>query len=189
MALIRTPSVLEQLDSSRAAVVVVRLADLMGLVTHSPGELIDGDTLRRVATAAARTGIAEQISLEEDIDPYRLLEAMEVSPLPASEIGSLTAVLGYPRLAQLVGASDPSLRRYAAALRNTPDRVAQRIHFLALLTAILRGSFNDFGIRRWFSRPRVALDERAPADLLTGDWTPDDPDPQAAVGLAAQLLA
>ncbi len=189
MTVIQPASAIEQLDAPRAAVVATRLADLMGLLAHQPGTPIGADTLRRVATAGGRAGIAEHIAAGEQIDPHRLLEALEASPLPEQEARRLAAILGYPRLAELSGASEPSLRRYAAGERTAPDRVAQRLHFLALLTAILRGSFNEFGIRRWFERPRGALAERAPGELLRGDWEPDDEDPQAAARLAASLLA
>ncbi|MPZ51101.1 MAG: hypothetical protein GEU75_17685 [Dehalococcoidia bacterium] len=189
MAVIQPASAIEQLDAPRAAVVAMRLADLMGLLAHQPGTPIGPDTLRRLAAAGGRVGIAEHIAAGEQIDPHRLLEALEASPLPEQEARRLAAIFGYPRLAELSGASEPSLRRYAAGERMPPDPVAQRLHFLTLLTAILRGSFNEFGIRRWFDRPRRALDERAPGELLRGGWEPDDDGPQATARLAVTLLA
>jgi hypothetical protein len=92
-------------------------------------------------------------------------------------------------LADLAGTSEPSIRRYAAGERTPPDDVAARVHFLAVLTAVLRGSFNEFGIRRWFDRPRAALGERTPSALLEGSWSPEDEGPRAAAQLAATLLA
>jgi hypothetical protein len=116
------------------------------------------------------------------------LEALRNSPRPAGEIAALAAIFGYVPLRHLVGASEPSLRRYAAEDRTTPDAVAQRIHFLAQLVAILRGSFNEFGIRRWFERPHPALGGSPPTELLRRDFDPSDPRAQATLGAAAQLL-
>jgi hypothetical protein len=188
MARIQSKSALEQLDAPRAAVVAIRLADLMGLVAHQPGTSIDADKLARLAAAARQAGIAEAIGVSGHINPHRLLEALESSPQPEREITRLAAVLGYPRLAELAAVSEPSLRRYAAGERRVPDPVAQRLHFLALLVAILRGSFNEFGIRRWFERPRQALGGRTPASALRGDWSPDELGPEAAMQLAVELL-
>jgi hypothetical protein len=189
MARIQSKSALAQLDAPRAAVVAIRLADLMGLVAHQPGAPIDADKLARLAAAARQAGIAEGIAVSGRVNPHRLLEALESSPLPEREINRLAAVLGYARLAELAAVSEPSLRRYAAGERQVPDPVAQRLHFLALLIAILRGSFNEFGIRRWFERQREALAGRSPAAVLRGDWSPDEPGPEAAMQLAVELLA
>ncbi len=38
----------------------------------------------------------------------------------------------------------------------------------------LAGAYNDTGIRRWFVRPRTVLQNRAPADVLTPGWRPDE---------------
>jgi hypothetical protein len=186
---IQSRSALESLDAARAAVVAIRVGDLMGLVTHQPGTPIDADTLARLAAAARQAGIAEGLGAGGPIDPHRLLDALESSPLPEREIERLAAVLGFPRLGELAAVSEPSLRRYAAGERQVPDAVAQRLHFLAVVTAILRGSFNEFGIRRWFDRRRQAIGNRTPARMLRGDWTPDEPDPEAVMDLAVGLLA
>ncbi len=189
MAKIQTKSALERLDAARAAVVAVRLGDLMGLVAHQPGSLIDAPTLARLAAAARHAGIAEGLAASGAMNPHRLLEALESSPLPDREIARLAAVLGYPRLAELAAVSEPSLRRYAAGERQVPDPAAERLHFLARLFAILRGSFNDFGVRRWFDRPRQALGGRTPAAVLRGDWSPDDPGADTVMQLAVELLS
>jgi hypothetical protein len=67
--------------------------------------------------------------------------------------------------------------------------VAARLHFLASVVGDLAGAYNDFGIRRWFERPRTALEGRAPAALLSGPWSPDDVEPQRVRELAASLVA
>ncbi|HEX2222471.1 MAG TPA: hypothetical protein VHK06_08105 [Candidatus Limnocylindria bacterium] len=196
MALIQPASVPgERLDEPRAAAVALRLAELMGVYRRPPDARLDRQLLEELAGAVAGSGIADRLALPAEGARARrrlalaVLEALEASPLPAAEIERLAAMLGLDRLATMAGASVPSLRRYARGERTTPDPVAQRIHFLARIVAVLRGSFNEFGVRRWFERARTALDGRAPADLLAGTWDPDDADPQRVRELAESLLA
>ena len=79
------------------------------------------------------------------------------------------------------------IRRYARAIRNTPDEVAARLHWLALVVGDLAGGYNEIGIRQWFTRKRTQLDGRTPEQLLTGQWKPDDPGPRRVRSLAHSL--
>lgn len=182
------------LDGARAGVLATRLAELMGVFERPAGVRIDRALVGSVIRAAADAGLADQIAVRSDArEPgeetiLAFLDALQNSPQPAAEIGRLAAIFGYPRLGHLVGASEPSLRRYAAEERQAPDAIAQRTHFLALLVAIIRGSFNEFGIRRWFERPHPALDGRVPADLLSRAIDPADPDARAVFAAAVRLL-
>lgn len=109
---------------------------------------------------------------------------------PASfEWRALVTLFGHDRLATLTGTSPASVRRYAGGERETPHAVAGRLHFLASVVGDLAGAYNDFGIRRWFERPRTALDGRSPAALLHGDWSPEAPEARRVRQLAASLLA
>lgn len=117
-----------------------------------------------------------------------ILEAMEASPVPDSEWPAVERVLGPEQLAQLLGVSLSSLRRYAAGTRPTPDAVAVRLHFLALVVGDVAGSYNDVGIRWWFERKRSHLNGDAPSDLLVGDWDPEDSGPARVRALAATLV-
>jgi uncharacterized protein (DUF2384 family) len=183
------------LDGARAGVVLTRLAELMGLFERPLGARIDRRMVASVVAAAGAAGLADQVAARDDAaEPgeqttLALLEALVASPRPTHEIGSLAAILGgYGELGALVGASEPSLRRYAAGTRTTPDAVAQRIHFIAQLVAIVRGSFNEFGVRRWFERPHPALGRRPPAALLDAHFDPSDAGPQATLAAAIRLL-
>jgi hypothetical protein len=73
----------------------------------------------------------------------------------------------------------------------TPQDVAERLHWLALIVGDLLGSYNDYGIRRWFERKRTALGGRSPREVLelVGDWSPDDPKVAKVRDLAASLAA
>ena len=114
-------------------------------------------------------------------------DQLETSPQPAGEWAPVIGTLGEDLLAELVGVSVSSVRRYTGGSRATPQEVAERLHFLALLIADLAGSYNDFGIRRWLNRPRAPLGGRSPASLL-GGFDPDGPDAAAVAELAATLV-
>ena len=88
-------------------------------------------------------------------------------------------------MATLAGISVSSARRYLAGRRTTPDAVARRLDFLALVVGGLVGSYDEVGVRRWFHRPRELLNGRTPAQLLDGDWDPDDEGPRRVRELVA----
>jgi hypothetical protein len=66
------------------------------------------------------------------------------------------------------------LQRYQNGDRQVPDAVAERAHFLTSVVAALEGTYNEFGVRRWFERPRSVFDGRTARQLLSGNWSPDD---------------
>ena len=84
--------------------------------------------------------------------------------------------------------SESSLSRYANGSRATPDPVAERLHFIALIVGDLRGAYNEVGVRRWFHRHRTRLEGRTPIELLGDDWRPDEEGPEAVRALAHSLL-
>ena len=173
------------------------LAEAMGLLP--PGDPIyrlDAQAMKAPVEELVRRGIGRNASLQlaATDEPERLAELLdelygelEASPVPAAESARLTAVFGLDLLAKLAGSSTSSLRRYAAAERVAPDGVAARLHHLARINAHLAGGYNDFGIRRWYARPRVQLNDHAPADLLAGAWDPDAERPQRTLRLAEAL--
>ena len=108
------------------------------------------------------------------------------SPAPAHEWPALQDLLGLESLAELLGISISSARRYASRARRTPDSVADRLHFLALVVD-LAGAYNDVRVRRWFHRRRSRLGGRAPVELLRGLWRPDDGGPRRVQDLARAL--
>jgi hypothetical protein len=195
-------SVLEPLDDPNLvipALEAVALAHAMGLIPEGESlERLDLARLRSIAAAAGRAGIgaAAAARLQTgalDREGLRdalasLVEALEASPLPRREWTSLSEVLGPEQLAALLGISGSSVRRYASGARPTPDEVAARLHFLAMVVADLLGTYNVLGVRRWFHRPRSALGGRSPSEVLSGPWDPDDEGPQAVRALARSLL-
>ena len=117
-----------------------------------------------------------------------VLGALRESPLPEYEWPALTKVFGAEELAHLLQISESSLVRYTHGNRATPDPIAERLHFVALVVGDLRGAYNEVGVRRWFHRHRSALGGRAPIELLGDGWMPDEEGPEAVRALAHSLL-
>ena len=187
-------------DVAHRAVTMLTRADAMGLIP--PGERIgrlDVAVVRGIVEHVSRAGIGRGLLAELSdpacSDPERLSatlgkinDALDASPAPAHEWPGLGRTLGAGLLARLLGISMSSLRRYLSGARSTPDEVAARLHFLALVTGDLAGAYNDVGIRRWFVRPRKLLGDRAPAHLLERTWRPEDPWPRRVRDLARALV-
>jgi hypothetical protein len=185
-----------------------RRAEAMGLIEPAAVTTADAPALRHLASRVRRAGIgaaaADRLTevVGEDLNNVEapkagdvadllemLIAALEASPVPKSEWAGLGRVFGADDLAALVNVSVSSLKRYQSGDRDTPDDVAARLHFLALVVSDLAGSYNDIGIRRWFHRKRTLLDGRAPVALLKANWDPDDDGPARVRTLARELVS
>lgn len=114
-----------------------------------------------------------------------IYKRLEECPSPATEWQAVREVLDDDELlASLLGIGAVSVRRYAKGERSCSDAVAARLHWLALVIEQLEGSYNGYGIRRWFQRPRAALDGQTPMDRLQGGWDPEDGAIQPILSLA-----
>jgi uncharacterized protein (DUF2384 family) len=186
---------------ARLAVGLIATAEAMGLLGEMEIDRLDLSTFRGIVDRIASAGIGTEVQaalsapLADDAAPEmdrllrRLAVAMEESPAPDHEWPSLDHLFGTERLAQLLGISPASVRRYQSEARPTPDAIAERLHFLAQVVGDLAGAYNDFGIRRWFDRPRSTLDGKAPAALLKGEWDPQGSDAGRIRDLARSLGA
>ncbi|MGH7818261.1 MAG: hypothetical protein ACREQ9_00660 [Candidatus Binatia bacterium] len=173
----------------------------MGLVDETDfGSRLEPRGFVRAMRSVARAGIGRRAIEElEQVDFRRgehvapLLDqintALFESPLPDREWKELETRLGLDTIASLLDVSASSARRYRRGLRATPDLVADRLHFLALVVGDLVGSYNDVGLRRWFERPRRLLDGKSPARILTGPWKPGDEAAERVRLLAQSLTA
>ena len=200
MSKTRSTSVIDppDVDVVRLMFEAVRRAEAMGIV--DAGTLrADAPAIRQLATKVRRAGIAasaadilNNVEAPSSDDIAQILEviiaALDASPAPAYEWKGLTRVFQPEDLAELLQVSLSSLKRYQSGERETPDAIAARLHFLALVVGDLAGSYNDMGIRRWFQRKRTQLDGRAPAALLTHNWDPDDEGPVRVRALARNLV-
>ena len=175
-------------------------ADAMGLLAPRAIHRLDLAEWDRVAKDVSQAGIGQGLFVEQaatttpEANRFRTMleqvnEALEASPVPDAEWPALHRVLGHALLARLLDISTVSLRRYHSGARTTPDDVSVRLHVLALIVGDLAGAYNDAGIRRWFDRPRTILANRAPADVLTAGWRPEDPGPRRVRNLANALTA
>jgi hypothetical protein len=184
----------------RLLVEAARRAEAMGLVEPGTVDRGDPDAVRRFANRLRRAGIAasavdqlNNVTAPTSQEIAALLElmmgALEASPVPKFEWGGLARVLAADDLGALLNVSSSSLKRYQSGDRDTPDAVAARLHFLALVVGDLAGSYNEIGIRRWFHRRRTLLGDRAPAALLKGDWDPDEEGPARVRQLARELVS
>jgi hypothetical protein len=204
MSKIRLRSVEEPLDQAEAASEAVRFlgaAEQLGLLPAGPEsiEVLNLGVVHAVLKEAAAAGVGRQALAEaESCDRAdsgawvavlgHANAALADSPIPERTWPVLASVLGLDLLADLVAVAPASARRYVAGERVTPDPVAARLHWVALIVGDLAGSYNEFGIRRWFKRARSQLDGSAPADVLSGEWSPDDPGPRKVRELAARLV-
>ena len=181
------------------AIEVWRRAEGMGLVDANASQL-DAADIPRLLKRVGDAGIARGAALHFDnVEPPSVAEAeallklviaaLDSSPAPKFEWPAVSRVIDAEQLAPLLNVSVSSLKRYASGERDTPDEVAARLHHVALIVGDLAGAYNEVGVRRWFERKRTALNGRAPAALLAGDWNPDDSSPQKVRELARSLVA
>jgi hypothetical protein len=182
-----------------------RRAEAMGLMEPETSLRDEASALRLLATRVRRAGIAaaaadqlSSVSLDNVEAPdaaaiasllEMLIAALEASPVPKFEWTGLGRVFSSEELASMISVSVTSLRRYVSGERDTPDPVAARLHWLALIVGDLAGSYNHIGIRRWFQRKRTRLDGRAPIAFLKGDWDPDEEGPRRVRQLASELVS
>ena len=193
---------LRSAEAASLALSLVGRAQTMGFLPVREGRVeLDRKFLEELAELLRRRGVAlrataslahameaEPLNDVEVIDALRAtLDAVDASPHPQGEWAPARELLGDELLARLLRISASSLRRYAAADRHTPDEVAWRLHLVARLLASLVGSYNDYGIRRWFDRRRRALDGVTPGEVLERAEAEDDERLERVLALAEQL--
>ena len=187
-------------EIARLGVSVVIRADAMGLLAPRAIRRLDMAEWQRVVRDVVGGGVGKGILAERSgaTPPEanglqntlrRVIEALDASPVPGSELPAVQRVLGADLVARLLNVSPVSVRRYSSGAGAVPDDVAARLHALALMVGDLAGAYNEAGIRRWFTRPRTALGNRAPAEVLTSGWQPDGAEPRQVRALALALTA
>ena len=171
-------------DVRLLAVEAWRRAEAMGLLDEDgqAGRQLDRRAMTRLFNRVRAAGIArgpalrldnvETPSNEDLASMLRLvIAALEASPVAKYEWPAVTRVFEPEPLAELLGISLSSLRRYLSGARDTPDDVAVRLggEEFALVLSGLAG--------------------RSPAALLGGEWNPEDKGPQHVRALAQSLTA
>lgn len=160
---------------------LLRRADAMGLLDEPIREL-STEAMRKVARKLSQQGLAGDLAARlttgkpsaSDLSRYldAALLALEESPVPAAELTRLNATLGHELLSGLLEISAASLQRYQSGERQVPDVIAERAHYLTSVTSALEGIYNEFGVRRWFERPRSTFSGKSARQLLGRDWIP-----------------
>jgi hypothetical protein len=161
----------------------LRRADAMGLLDE-PIQELSAEVVRRVAKRLSKRGLASDVAARlTTAAPSRdefvryldaALLALDESPVPAAELAKLNSMLGHEVLVGMLDISAASLQRYENGDREAPDSIAERAHFLTSVIAALEGTYNDFGVRRWFERPRSVFNGRTARQLLSRRWMPSD---------------
>ena len=183
---------------------IVSRAVAMGLLREPGIQRLDAASLRNVLDALQSGGLlgGERARLAALLQPralhgmeqdagmalQRVIDILEESPAPATEWAPMRDIFGDEVLADLLLISVSSLRRYAAGERATPTPVADRLHWVAMVVSDLAGSYNEYGIRRWFERERSQLDGRSPRKLLGSRWQSTDASAYRIRTLAANLV-
>lgn len=200
MTLLQVQSVCHPFDNpslASAAITALSHADAMGLLTE-PITCLNHATVRGLESCMTRAGIGQDLDADPDglnnLDQEHLISrldkinrALRQSPIPAWEWQSLHSILGVELLGRLLGISESSVRRYISESRATPERMAERLHYLAFIVGDLRGAYNDIGVQGWFDRNRSQLAGRTPAQALGEQWSPDDDGPRDVQELACAL--
>ena len=203
MSELRIESVSEPFDEPASAATVLQLfarAETMGLIPETIARqdaiTIDHLTVRRLLKHLREAGLASASSLrlpgaqpdEVSLVLLEALDALDASPYPQGEWDVLREIVGDRLLARMLRVSESSIRRYTAGGRRTPDEVAWRLHAIGGIVSALRGSYNEYGVRRWFDRPRSALDGRTPADVIATTGSEDEEGFERVVALADELV-
>ena len=126
-----------------AAIGALTRADAMGLL-QVPVTCLDDAAIQGLGASMAEAGIGRSFLFElrrlpcSDTDRLSTLlekinEALDKSPAPASEWRAVHGVLGVELLTRLLEISRSSVQRYISGNRSTPDPIAARLHFLALV--------------------------------------------------------
>ena len=199
MPSIQIESVMPPFDSDDLyprATRLLRRADAMGLLDEPIREL-STEVVRKVARKLAQLGLASDLAARlssgkpsaSELSRYldAALLALDESPVPAAELARLNATLGHELLAGLLEISAASLQRYQNGERQAPDDIAERAHFLTSVTSALEGIYNEFGVRRWFERPRTAFKGKTARQLLGQGWAPGG-EPARRILAAAESL-
>ena len=203
MSEFRIESISDPFDEPGSAATALQLfarAETMGLIPETLARqnaiTIDRVTVQRLLKRLREAGMASTPSVRlpaaspEEIGVVleRALEALDASPYPPGEWDALREIVGDRLLARMLRISESSIRRYTTGGRRTPDEIAWRLHAIGGIVSSLRGSYNEYGVRRWFDRPRTALDGRTPADVVAEARSEDDSGFRRVVELAEELL-
>lgn len=176
----------------------------MGLLGNKAIDRLDHQSIQRVFDALQHGGLlgAQRARLGALLRPevlrkgvgknagvalQQVIDVLEESPMPVTEWPAMRRIFGDDALADLLAISVSSLKRYAGGERVTPPDIADRLHWVAMVVSDLAGSYNQFGMQRWFERERSQLGGRSPRKTLGARWQPSDASARRVRALATSL--
>lgn len=103
-------------------------------------------------------------------------------------IASLHSQLGEELLSALLRIPTSEVLALTRGRERATKTTTDRVYYLSKVIEYLSGTYNTFGVQRWFLRSRGQLDRRSPLEHLLSkpDWMPDD---GAAIEVARLALA
>lgn len=81
--------------------------------------------------------------------------------------------MGSQRLARWVGVDPVALDWPQPLALESPEMA--RLQCLTDLVVLLRATYIEAAVARWFDRPRQRLQGRSPSQILATEWSPSDP--------------
>lgn len=167
---------------SEIAVQIVFRAQGMGLLSGLSLTSVDPQSFGKVIERIQNAGIKakwEKSWLSKKpaalvLELRKLLSVLNESPVPEAEWSAVMESLGQELVRKLLDLSVSSIQRYSSNSRPTPQNIAEKLHYLAVVIGDLRAGYNDYGIRRWFERPRTFLSGKSVLSSLGKKWGPDD---------------
>lgn len=91
--------------------------------------------------------------------------------------------------AKLVGLNKEDVEQYIKGKTKASSIIDDRLYFLVEIHRCLSGSYNETGMRGWFSRRRILLENRTPLEILSKNWRPLAELPQRVLKLAIEVKA
>ncbi len=107
--------------------------------------------------------------------------------MSTEKYSKLLEALGLGILWALTHAKVDALLKFFGGGGTLPPEIVARIDFLAEVVNCLAGGYSNHGIYLWFVRPRVQLWNMSPAQIFSGNWKPEDEEPQKVLELAKAL--
>jgi len=104
------------------------------------------------------------------------------------DVAALSRSLGAARLYLLSGASERDLAQFASRGFGLPPPAVYRLHYLTLIVATLKATYNEMAVTRWFEKPRQRFGGKSPDQVLIGDWASDGEVAEAVLRLARSAL-
>ena len=108
--------------------------------------------------------------------------------VPSRKYQELYGILGLKLLSHCINVSQSAMSQFFLfKARVTRKSRNDRFKFLEKIAKVLIGAYNKRGVRSWFYRKRKQLNNRAPVEILKGEWRPLHPGPQKVLALAKSI--